>query len=155
MIAASESLASPWAHSPTVSLIVVSAGPCSELRRVLTQLAEGEPTCSEIVVVRPEPMPFEIRALLAETGARYVEASAGLALPELRELGASKASGQVVVIREDRSLVGASLFNRFERRAPLERQVPLRTEVDRAVPHSVAPARQARVARIAAEGAPA
>ena len=153
MLSQGDSLQSPWPSSPTVSLIVVSAGPCSELRRALSQLCVRRVPCSEVLVVRPGPLSADMKELLASAGARYIEAAAGQSLPELRQLGASQASGQVVVIREDRALIDAASFKRLGRPANLERQVPVRVDVDRPAASRAASARGPRAARIIPGGA--
>jgi hypothetical protein len=148
LLARADSFPSPWPSCPTVSLILVSLGPCAELRRALAQLAAVEKPCSEILVICPGPLPADMRALLVSARARHVEADPGQSMRELRQLGASQASGQVVVIREAQALIGCALFNRFGARASVERQVPVRTESDRPSVARAAPARAQRAAKV-------
>jgi hypothetical protein len=84
-----------------VSVIIVSTGIATALCRALAAMATSRYAVAQVLVVGAGSAPAEAHPLILQCGAIYVAAPRGASIGELREFGMARATGDVVVIRQD------------------------------------------------------
>ena len=120
----------PAKSGPTLSVVIISTGERADLQRALG-IVEGAalPGC-EVVVVRSKSGE-DLRSLAVRSGAVFVRAPSVGHVADLRERGIREASGDVVVLREDRWIHDASWLERWAKPGrPTDVEVPVPTVAD-------------------------
>ncbi|HSA54621.1 MAG TPA: hypothetical protein VLE53_02905 [Gemmatimonadaceae bacterium] len=117
-----------------MSVVIVSTGDRGDLQRALGIAAMSVPPGCELIVVRSEPMMEDMRSMILRCGAVFVHVPASGNATGLRERGLLEASGDVVVLREDREILDGGWLQRWgraDRAQDAEVPLPVATEAGR------------------------
>lgn len=114
-------------NSPGASLSVVllSEGDCTDLERALACIASPcRRLDAEIIVVRPKCANDSIAFDTAYPSVLFLEAPAASSLSERREIGISRAAGDIVAVRIDGDVGDTAWLSAFERVVVATEELP-------------------------------
>ncbi|HEX4936745.1 MAG TPA: hypothetical protein VFV33_26370 [Gemmatimonadaceae bacterium] len=110
----------------SLSVVLLSEGDCTALERALSCIASPcRRLDAEIVVVRatrPEP---QLALDAAYPSVLFIEVSPSSTLSERREIGISRAAGDIVAVKIDGDVDDSGWLNAFERVVGANEEIPL------------------------------
>ena len=104
----------PHASGARLSVVLLSTGSLQELETAVSVLANRLYRFgAQLVVVRADGDLSELEALVEYPFVTFVSAPAGASRPQLCDLGMTRASGDIVALRETRSVRDGSWLDSF------------------------------------------